>query len=137
MKVKVLSKKHIRSNGKKEDVYYTYFTPVMIHVIDENGNDLGEQKKNLNVHFTKIASRKLPDEKVFAIIGSSKSEDIQLPFIYRIPKDKEDQEEWQKNDCWIRDFETFDVIPYKAQESTCNPILDEEETEPVEIVEEN
>lgn len=131
MKIKVLSNKRTKVDEKgKETTFYTYFSPVMIHVIDENGEDLGEQKKNISIHFTKLAMKKIPDDKVFAIIGSSKTEDIQLPFVYHMGDTD------GKNDGWVKDFETFDVIPFTPKQSTCKPIL-EEESEPIEIVEEN
>lgn len=148
MKIKVLSKKVIitttdsKTGKEKENVFYKYFTPVQIQVIrkHENGKDedLGIQEKNLEVHFTKSASKKLPDERVFAIIGTSKGEDIQLPYVYTIIEKTDGSLEYpDSNNVWIRDYETFEEIPYTAKKSTCVPILDEKETEPVEIVEEN
>ena len=145
MKVKVLSKKVITTDAKgKESVFYRYFTPVKIQVIKKfedgrNDEDLGIQEKGLQVHFTKSAFKKLDDEKVFAIIGSEKGENIQLPFVYTIIEKADGTIEYpDSNDVWIRDFDSFKEIPYTAKQSTCVPILDEEsETEPVEIVEEN
>ena len=145
MKIKVLSKKVISTGANgKENVFYRYFTPVTIQVIKkfEDGRkdeDLGMQEKGLQVHFTKSASKKLSDDKVFAIIGSEKGENIQLPFVFTIIEKSDGSIEYpDTNDVWIRDFDSFKEIPYTAKKSTCVPILDdEEETEPVEIVEEN
>lgn len=145
MKIKVLSKKVITTDAKgKENVFYRYFTPVTIQVIKkhENGTpdeDLGLQDKSLVVHFTKSALKKLDDEKVFAIIGSEKGENIQLPFVYTIIEKLDGSIEYpDTNDVWVRDFDSFKEIPYTPRKSTCVPKLDEEsETEPIEIVEEN
>jgi len=143
MKIKVLSKKVITTDAKgKENVFYRYFSPVRIQVIKKlpNGKeeDLGIQQKSLNVHFTKSASKKLDDDKVFAIIGSEKGENIQLPFVYYIIEKEDGSIEYpDDNDIWVRDFDSYKEIPYTARKSTCEPIVDEEETEPVEITEEN
>ena len=145
MKIKVLSQKHIvtRENGK-QDVFYSYFSPCKIHVIDKDGNDIGEQLKNIDVHFTKVATKKLPDDKVFAIIGSTKPENIQLPYVYKVSKNEETGEISYPT-IWIRDFDSYEEIPYTSKKSTCKPVIDEpssvqteeQESEPVEIVEEN
>ena len=144
MKIKVLSKKVITTDAKgKEKVFYRYFTPVSIQVIKkyENGQaeeDLGIQDKSLRVHFTKSALKKLDDEKVFAIIGSEKGENIQLPFVYIILEKADGTIEYpDTNDVWVRDFDSFKEIPFEPRKSTCVPKLDEEtETESVEIEEE-
>ena len=143
MKIKVLSKKVITTDTKgKENVFYRYFTPVRIQVLKhyENGKeeDLGIQEKSLVVHFTKTAMKKLDDEKVFAIITIEKGENIQLPFVYNINVKEDGTIEYSdSNDVWVRDFDKLEEIPYTPKHSTCVPILDEKETEPVEIVEEN
>ena len=144
MKIKVLSKKVITTDAKgKENVFYRYFTPVTIQVIKkhENGQpdeDLGMQDKSLKVHFTKSALKKLDDEKVFAIIGSEKGENIQLPFVFQIIEKADGTIEYpDTNDVWVRDFDSFKEIPLTPRKSTCVPKLDEEsETESVEIEEE-
>lgn len=140
MKIKVLSKKVITTDAKgKENIFYKYFTPVDIQVVKkhENGKeeDLGIQRKNLEVHFTKVASKKLDDDKVFAIIGSEKGENIQLPYVYTIIVKSDGTLEYpDSNNVWVRDFETYDEIPYTAKKSTCVPVLeDETETDSVEI----
>lgn len=139
MKIKVLSSKQIITDEKgKEKTFYRYFTPVEIEVIDSDGTSLGIQKKNLQVHFTKVASKKLKDEKVFSII-TSKGEDVGFPFQYRIPKDKTDEDEYAKNHVWIRDIISEEPIPFEPKQSsknTCTFLVDEEETDSVEIVEE-
>ena len=145
MKIKVLSKKVITTDTKgKENVFYRYFTPVKICVIrkHEDGTapeDMGIQEKSLRVHFTKTAMKKLDDEKVFAILTIEKGENIQLPFVYTIIQKSDGTIEYpeDKNDAWVRDFDKLEEIPYTPKENTCVPILDEKETEPVEIVEEN
>lgn len=135
MKIKVLSKKKIKIVNGKESTFYTYFSPCMIQCFDKDGNDLGIQERNISVHFRKVASKKLDDEKVFAFIGSSKPEDIQLPFVYK-PEFNDDTGKWEYDEIWIADFETFEPIPYKGRESTCVPILDEEEQMPETEIEE-
>lgn len=143
MKIKVLSKKVIATDTKgKENVFYKYFSPVRIQVIVKHANgkdeDLGIQEKSLKVHFTKSASKKLNDDKVFAIIGSEKGENIQLPFVYTIIEKEDGTKEYpDTNEIWVRDFDSYEEIEYAARKSTCVPIIDEKETEPVEIVEEN
>ena len=146
MKIKVLSKKVITTDVKgKENVFYRYFTPVKIQVIVKHENedgtitekDLGIQEKSLPVHFTKSATKKLNDDKVFAIITIEKGENIQLPFVYVIKENLDGMEYPDTNDVWIRDFDKYEEIPYTPKQSTCVPIVDEKETEPVEIVEEN
>ena len=134
MKIKVLSKKvTIEEDGKKKS-FYRYFSPCMIEVIDQNtGKNLGIQKKNIEVHFTKKASKKLDDEKVFAIFTCDKLEDYQFPFRYEI-KENAETGEVEIPQIWIREFSKVEPIPYKAKESTCQPILDEEvETEETTI----
>lgn len=146
MKIKVLSKKVITTDTKgKENVFYRYFTPVKIQVIVKHENedgtitekDLGIQEKSLAVHFTKSAIKKLDDEKVFAILTIEKGENIQLPFVYTINENLDGTEYPDSNDVWVRDFDKLEEIPYTPKQSTCVPIVDEEETEPVEITEEN
>ena len=89
LKIKVLSKKVITTDSKgKENVFYRYFSPVRIQCFDENGKDLGILEKSISVHFTKTASKKLKDDKVFAIIGAEKGENIQLPFVWKVTKDE-------------------------------------------------
>ena len=140
MKIKVLSKKVVTTDAKgKENQFYRYFTPVNIQVVKKNSDgtetDLGIQQKSLLVHFRKSASKKLDDEKVFAIIGTENGEDIQLPFVYTIIEHEDGTLEYpDSNDVWVRDFQTYEPIPFKGRESTCVPILDDEsETESVEI----
>lgn len=141
MKIKVLSKKVITTDAKgKENVFYRYFSPVRIQVVkktlDGKEEDLGIQEKSVVVHFTKSAMKKLDDEKVFAIITIEKGENIQLPFVYTLIEKEDGSLEYaETNDIWIRDFDSLDEIPFKPRESTCVPILDEEESEPVEIIE--
>lgn len=144
MKIKVLSKKVIMTDEKgKEKTFYRYFSPVKIQVIrkhwDGNEEDLGIQEKSIAVHFTKTASKKLDDDKIFAIFTINKGENIQLPYTYIINVKEDGSCEYpDENDCWIRDFDQMKEIPYTPKQSTCIPVLDdEEETEPVEIVEEN
>ena len=140
MKIKVLSKKVVTTDEKgKENVFYKYFTPVNIQVVrkHENGleEDLGIQRKNLEVHFTKIASKKLDDDKVFAIIGSEKGEDIQLPYVFTIIVKSDGTMEYpDSNNVWIRNIDSYEEIPYIGKKSTCVPVLEEEtETDSVEI----
>lgn len=146
MKIKVLSKKVITTDAKgKENVFYRYFTPVRIQVIvkheNEDGSiteqDCGIQKKSLAVHFTKSAMKKLDDEKLFAVLTIEKGENIQLPFVYVIKELLDGTEYPDSNDVWIRDFDKIEEIPFTPKQSTCVPLLDEEETEPIEITEEN
>lgn len=140
--VKVLSKKVTIEKDGKAKTFYRYFTYVMIDVI-ENGENLGQQKRSLEVHFTKDATKQLAKftekENIFAIIGG----EIGLPFEYRYNLDengvvsypKNPKGEEQKPECWIRKVESFKEIPYTSKENTCKPILDDEQdTEPVEIV---
>lgn len=135
MKIKVLSKKvTITKENGKENTFYRYFTPVKIQVIDENGNDCGIQKKSLSVHFTKDAMKKIDDEKIFAFIETEKADDISLPYVYKVKKD-EKTGELVYPEVWIRDFKSLTPIPYTPAENTCVPLLDEEDSEPVEIVE--
>lgn len=136
MKIKVLSKKQIITKDGKEKTFYRYFTPVKIRVIDSDGSDLGIQDKNLEIHFTKSAMKKVKDEKIFSIF-ECKGEDVGFPYVYKVPKDKTSDDEWSKNHVWIRDFISETEIPYEPQENTCSFVVDEEETESVEIVEEN
>lgn len=133
IQVKVLSKKvTIEKDGKKK-TFYRYFTYVNIHVI-ENGEDVGEQQRSLEVHFTKDASKQLlkftDKENIFAIIGGN----IGLPYQYEVRVNEDGSLE--KPSCWIRSVETYKEIPYVPKKSTCKPILDEEsDTEPVELTE--
>lgn len=131
--VKVLSKKvTIEKDGKKK-VFYRYFTPVMIEVI-ENGESLGIQERSLDVHFTKDASKQLAKftdkDSIFAVIGGN----IGLPYVYEI-KENEDGS-INVPQCWIRSVESYKEIPFTPRKSTCQPILDEEsDNEPVELTE--
>ena len=140
MKIKVLSSKQVITDDKgKEKTFYRYFTPVEIQVVGSDGEDLGIQKKNLEVHFTKLALRKVADEKIFSIF-ECRGEDVGFPFVYRHPKDLKNDEEWAKNHVWIRDFIKETPIPFEPKQSTkntCTFLVDEEETESVELVEEN
>ena len=128
--VKVLSKKiSIEKDGKKKE-FYRYFTYVNINVV-EDGVDKGEQKRSLEVHFTKDASKQLlkftDKENIFAIIGGK----IGLPYVYEVVHG-----EVKGDKCWIRSVESYQEIPYTPKKSTCKPILDEEsDTEPVELTE--
>ena len=143
MKIKVLSKKRITTDAKgKESIFYTYFTPVKIEVqrihADGTIESLGIQDKKLSVHFTKVASKKLPDDdKVFAIIESKDATNIQLPFVFKINVKEDGSLEYpDSNECWVRDFDIYTPIEYTPKQSTCVPVIDEEtEEEPVEIVE--
>ena len=114
-------------------MFYRYFTPVRIHVI-KDGEDLGEQEKSLEVHFTKDASKQLvkftDKESIFAIIGGN----IGLPYVYEV-KENEDGS-INVPQCWIRSVESYKEIPFTPKKSTCQPILEEEsDTEPVELTE--
>lgn len=137
MKIKVLSSKETITKDGKERTFYRYFTYVMIHVIDGNGEDLGEQKKSLEVIFTKdgsksmlkVADKTIGSEPVFAVIDG----DISLPFVYEIKVDENGNKEYPK--VYVRSVEKYEPIPYTPRESTCKPILDENDTEPVEITE--
>lgn len=128
LKIKVLSKKETITKDGKEKSFYRYFTPVDIEVI-EDGESKGIQRKSLRVHFTKKASKQLKDDKVFAIIGG----DIGLPFVYQITEDEDGNKVYPE--VWVRDIQLYQEIPLKAKESTCKPVLDEEDTESVEITE--
>ena len=129
MKIKVLSKKVTITNEKgKENTFYRYFAPVMIHVV-ENGEDIGEQRKSLSVHFTKDAMKQLPSEKVFAVIETS---DCFLPFVYEVKKDEDGNDVYPE--IWIRKIDGYKEIELKKQTNTCVPLIDEEDTEPVEII---
>ena len=133
-KIKVLSKKEVVTiNGKKKE-FFRYFSPCNIEVV-ENGQSQGVQLRNLRVHFTKNASKKLNDEKVFAIFTCEKSEDYQLPQKFEvIDYSTATDDEKGKNDIWIRDFVEMKEIPFKPRESTCQPVLDDElETEETSI----
>ena len=133
-KIKVLSKKEVINKDGKKKEFWRYFTPCDIEVI-ENGESQGVQRKNLRVHFTKSASKKLKDEKVFAIITCEKPEDYQLPQKFEvIDYATASDEEKNKNDIWIRDFKEIQEIPFKPQPSTCQPVIDDElETEETSI----
>ena len=135
MKIKVLSKKHnITAKDGSEKTIVRYFTYVNIHVI-EDGKDVGEQTKSLEVHFTKDAGKQLlkasdkqvGSDLVFAIIDG----DIGLPYVYEVTE-KDDEKVYPE--CWVRSVKEYKEIPYTPKESTCKPILDEQESEPVEIV---
>lgn len=134
-KIKLLSKKETITKDGKEKTFYRYFTYVMIDVI-EDGENLGQQKKSLEVHFTadgsksmtKISGKVVGSDGIFAIIGG----DIGLPFQYEVKVDEIGNREYPK--AWVRSVKEFKEIPYTPKESTCKPLLDEEETEPVEIV---
>lgn len=139
MKIKVLSSKVSIEKDGKQKTFYRYFSPCRIQVFDKNGNDCGIQEKNIEVHFTKKASKKLPDEKVFAIIESVKPENIDLPYVYRVNVDEETGELVFPR-IWVRDFDNYEKIPYKPKANTCEPIIDEsselieeQETESTEI----
>lgn len=140
MKIKVLSNKQIITDKKgKEKTFYRYFTPVRIAVVGADGEDLGIQQKNLEIHFTKDAMKKIANEKIFSIF-ECKGEDVGFPFVFKVPSDKNNQEEWAKNWVWIRDFIKETPIPFEPKESsknTCEFMVDEEDSEPIEIVEEN
>ena len=131
MKIKVLSKKVTITGEKgKENVFYRYFSPVNIQVL-ENGKDMGVQEKSISVHFTKKAMKQIEDEQIFAIIDG----DISLPYVYEVKTD-EKTGELVYPEIWVREIKSMKKIPYKGKENTCVPILDEDdESEPVEIVE--
>ena len=131
--VKVLSKKVVIEKDGKKKVFYRYFTPVRIHVI-KDGEDLGEQEKSLEVHFTKDASKQLvkftDEESIFAIIGGN----IGLPYVYEVKENEDGSINLPQ--CWIRSVESYKEIPFTPKKSTCQPILEEEsDTEPVELTE--
>ena len=132
-KIKVLSKKEPIKKDGKDLTIWRYFAPVDIEVI-ENDKSLGIQRKNLKVHFTKKASKKLDDEKVFAIFTCD-AEDIQLPYQFKvIDYAVATDDEKGQNDVWIRNFSEMKKIPFKPKESTCKPVIDdEEETEETTI----
>ena len=133
MKIKVLSSKQtITLNGKKK-TFYRYFSPCRIQVIDDNGEDLGICEKNINVSFTKDAGKKLPDEKVFAIFESSKPEDISLPYVWKKTKNPETGEDEYPR-IWIRSWEKMTPVKPRVN-NTCEPILEEDDTEEIEIEE--
>lgn len=128
MKIKVLSKKQKITKNGKEKTFWRYFTPVRIEVIDTDGKSLGIQEKSLRVHFTKECAKKLTDEKVFAIFECEKPEDYRLPFQYQIiDYSTATEEEKSVNDVWIRDFKTIKEVPYKGKQSTCEPVIDDED----------
>ena len=135
MKIKVLSKQQTITKDGKDKTFYRYFTYVMIDVI-ENGENLGQQKKSLEVHFTNDGSKSMTkksgkivgNEPIFAIIDG----DIGLPFVYEVKVDENGNNVYPK--AWIRSVSEFKEIPYEPKQSSCKPLLDEEETEPVEIV---
>ena len=128
MKIKVLSKKQKITKNGKEKTFWRYFTPVRIEVIDTDGKSFGIQEKSLRVHFTKDCSKKLTDEKVFAIFECEKPEDYQLPFQYHVlDYATATEEEKSANDVWIRDFASMKEIPYKGKQSTCEPVIDDED----------
>lgn len=135
MKLKVLSSKQTITleNGKKKE-FYRYFTPVEIQVISADGKDLGIQKRNLSVKFTKDAMKKLSDDKVFSIF-ECKGEDVSHPYVYQEPKDITNKDETSKNDVWVRGWIKETPIPYSAPQNTCSFMVDEEDTESVEITE--
>lgn len=133
MKIKVLSKKVTIIDEKgKENTFYRYFTPVKISVVDVDGKNLGIQEKSLSVHFTKKATKKLLDDKVFSTF-ECKPEDVGCPYVYHIMPKEATNDDRAKNDVWIRDFETETPIPYTNPKSTCQ-FVTEETSEPVEII---
>lgn len=134
MKVKVLSKKETILKDGQEKTIYRYFTYVDIEVI-ENGENMGEQRKSLEVHFTKDAGKQLlkksdkqvGQDGIFAIITG----EIGLPYVYEVIE-KDGEKEYPQ--CWIRSVEDYKEIPYTPKKSTCKPVLDEElDTETTEI----
>ena len=135
MKIKVLTKKETIIVKGKEKTIYRYFTPCNINVIDKDGNDLGVQQKNLSVHFTMECEKKLPDQMIFGIFTFENPEDYSLPYQLDMRK-FEDEDHKSENYVWIRDYKSIDKIPYKGRKSTCEPLIDEEDTEPVELTEE-
>ena len=131
MKIKVFSKKvTITYEDGKSNTFYRYFMPCRIQVF-ENGEDKGIQEKNIEVHFTKSAMKKLPDDKVFGIFEIANHEDYSLPFTYEIKKNEKGELEYPQ--VWIRNWENFTPTPYTPKQNTCEPIIDEDDTEPVEI----
>lgn len=130
MKIKVLSSKQTIVKDGKNQTFYRYFSPCRIQVVDENGEDLGVQEKNIRVHFTKVATRKLPDEKVFAIIETANSKDIDLPYVWKVTTNEKGEKKYPE--IWIRDFDLITPLEYKPRGNTCEPIIDE----PSELVEE-
>ena len=126
MKIKVLSKKETAVVKGKETTFYRYFTPVEIEVF-KDGISQGIQKKTIEVHFTKVASKQLKDEKVFAIIDG----DIGLPNVYEVEEREDGTLKFPQ--AWVRSIDSMKDIPYTPKASTCRPLLDEEETESVEI----
>lgn len=136
MKIKVLSKQQTITTDGGEKTFYRYFTYVMIDVI-ENGQNIGQQRKSLEVHFTKDGGKSLTkkssklvgSEPVFAIIDG----DIGLPFVYEVKVDENGNEEYPK--AWVRSVTSYEEIPFEPKKSSCKPILDDEvDTEPVEII---
>lgn len=135
-KVKVLSKKETILKDGSEKTIYRYFTYVDIEVI-ENGVNVGEQRKSLEVHFKKDAGKqllKLSDKQVgsdgiFAIIGG----EISFPYVYEVRENEDGTLEYPQ--CWVRSVSEYKEIPFTPKKSTCKPVLDDEtDTESVEIV---
>ena len=135
MKIKVLSKQQTITKDGKQKTFYRYFTYVMIDVI-ENGENIGQQKKSIEVRFTTDGSKSMTkksgkivgNEPIFAIIDG----DVSLPLQYEVKVDENENKEFPK--AWIRSVSEFKEISFEPKQSSCKPLLDEEETEPVEIV---
>lgn len=130
MKIKVLSSKQTIIKDGKKTTFYRYFSPCNIQTFGKDGEDLGIQLKNIEVHFTKVASKKLPQEKVFAIIESKDAKNISLPYVWKVTTDEETGE-LVFPQIWVRDFDSYTELDFTSK-STCQPVIDE----PSELVEE-
>lgn len=142
-KIKVLTTIETIQKDGKEKTFPRYFSYVMIDCY-ENGEFVGNLKKSLEVHFKKDATKQLAKftdkDQLFGIIEG----DISFPKDYRIVINSDGKRVFPCNEkgemikpyIWVRNVVSYKETPYTPKESTCKPILDDEEdTEPVEIVE--
>lgn len=121
MKIKVLK--------SKKSKFPSYWTPVFIVVKGEESK--GAQRKGLTCRFSKEADKKLPVDFKGGIL-EVKGEDVNFPYVYEIKQDENGEPDYPF--VYIKDFDA--ITPLKPRENTCVFDVDEEETESVELPDE-
>ena len=101
--------------------------PVTIEVKGEE--EKGLQEKYLTIKFTKVAEKKLPVDFKRGLF-EVKGEDVNFPYIYEVKFNTKGEKEYPE--VWIRSFESISPVKGKAR-NTCSFLVDEEETEELEI----
>ena len=134
LQVKILSKKvTVEKDGKKKS-FIRYFTRVKMVVKGEEEN--GKVLKSLTVKFTEDASKQLPKDARFFVLGLEKPvEQLGCPRFYEV-KEKEDKDGNKILEypvVWIRGFDKYEDLPQKPITDDVDFETEETETEEHEI----